>query len=215
MDESGHWNAVYQGREPDGLSWYQAHARRSLGLIDASGTASDAPLIDVGGGTSPLAADLLARGFRELWLLDLSTAALDLSRTSLGEDAVRVHFVAGDACSVALPSAYFAVWHDRAVFHFLTDPGKRAAYVEQAWDAVAPGGHLIIATFAEDGPRRCSGLPVMRYSAEELAAQFASGFDLLGSEREMHRTPAGEVQSFVYCLLRRAGAKARGGGAMG
>lgn len=204
MSGSDHWDRVYAGRPADRLSWHQAHAQRSLALIAGCGLPAEAPIIDVGGGASRLVADLLARGYRAPWLLDLSPAAVELARVALGADAARVTFVVGDVCRVALPAAHFGLWHDRAVFHFLTDAAQRAAYVAQARRALAPGGYLVIATFAEDGPTRCSGLPVMRYSAEALAAQFAAGFMPLASERESHSTPAGQTQSFVYCLLRRA-----------
>jgi len=203
MADRTHWDKIYTAQPADTLSWHQAHVERSLALIEACGIAPDAPLIDVGGGASTLVADLCARGYRDLWLLDLSAAALELARKALGDHAAQVRFVAGDVCRVALPAAHFALWHDRAVFHFLTEPAQRTAYVAQALRAVAPGGHLIVATFAEDGPTQCSGLPVVRYSAEALAAQFAAGCELVTSERETHVTPRGAAQSFVYCLLRR------------
>jgi len=204
MSDKAHWDQVYVGRADDALSWYQRHAVRSLAYIEASGAGRDAAIIDVGGGASNLVADLLHKGYAHLWVLDISPAALATARRRLGDEAARVHWVEADVTRAQLPPAYFDVWHDRAVFHFLTEPAARAAYVAQVHAVVKPGGHVIIATFAEDGPERCSGLPVVRYDARTLAAQFGEGFELLGSEREEHRTPAGTLQRFRYCHLRRA-----------
>lgn len=202
MSERSHWERIYGEKDSAELSWYQHRAERSLALIRDSGVTAEAPIIDVGGGASRLAADLLQEGFRELWVLDISAAALDRARAALGPDASRIRWVESDVTEAALPAAHFALWHDRAVFHFLTDPADRAAYVDTLRTALRPGGDAIIATFAEDGPERCSGLPVMRYDAATLMAQFGGGFELLHTEKESHRTPAGAVQSFRYCRLR-------------
>ena len=203
MSDKAHWDRVYAERADDALSWYQRHAVRSLALIAATGVGPDGAIIDVGGGASGLAADLLARGYSDLWLLDISATALDAARKRLGADAARIRWVEADVTRAELPFGYFDVWHDRAVFHFLIDPAERAAYVATALRAVKPGGHLIIATFAEDGPQRCSGLPVARYDAQSLHAQFGETCELLHTEREAHRTPAGQIQQFRYCHLRR------------
>lgn len=203
MTAKDHWDHVYAGRPADALSWHQRHAQRSLALITASGIAPDAPIIDVGGGASSLVADLLAQGHSNLWVLDLSARALAVARDALGDEAAQIQWIEADVCEAPLPAGYFGVWHDRAVFHFLTDPATRAAYVAKALQSLAPGGHLIVATFAEDGPEQCSGLPVMRYHGHQLAEQFTSGCELLGIEHETHITPAGARQSFVYCHLRR------------
>lgn len=203
MAERSHWDRVYAARADEALSWFQRHPARSLALIEASGVARDAPIIDVGGGTSRLAAELLRRGYSGLWVLDISASALAAARGHLGKDARRVRWVESDVTRVALPEAHFHLWHDRAVFHFLTAPEDRAAYVDAACRAVKPGGHLVIATFAEDGPAQCSGLPVARYDAPSLYAQFAGCCELLRTEREEHRTPAGKRQAFRYCVLRR------------
>jgi SAM-dependent methyltransferase len=203
MSDKAHWDRVYAGRADDKLSWYQRHAVRSLALIEATGVGPDGAIIDVGGGASGLAADLLARGYADVWLLDISATALDAARTRLGADAERIRWVEADVTRAELPPEYFDIWHDRAVFHFLADPAERSAYVAAALHAVRPGGHLIIATFAEDGPERCSGLPVMRYDAQSLHAQFADACELLHTEKEVHSTPAGVIQRFRYCHLRR------------
>src|SRR5829696_628113 len=204
MDDKTYWERVYGTRAPDALSWYQPHASRSLALIRAVIGNTHDPIIDVGGGASVLVDELLDAGYSDLTVLDLAQAALAVARSRLGTRAASVHWLEADVRSVALPRAHYAVWHDRAVFHFLTEPADRDAYVAQVERAVRPGGHVLVATFAEDGPTQCSGLPVARYSAAELHGAFGSAFDLLSSEREEHVTPAGAHQSFVYCLCRRA-----------
>jgi ubiquinone/menaquinone biosynthesis C-methylase UbiE len=203
MADKSHWDCVYADRADDALSWFQQHPRRSLALIAASGVGSDAAIIDVGGGASHLTADLLSEGFADLWVLDISATALAASRTRLGAYADRVHWIEADVTQVDLPPARFDIWHDRAVFHFLTEPADCAAYAAAALCAVKPGGHLIIATFAEDGPEQCSGLPVARYDAASLASQFGDGCSLVHTAKEAHLTPAGKEQQFRYCLLRR------------
>lgn len=202
MDAKAHWESVYSTKSPDAVSWFQAHAEESLQLIAASGVGSGAALIDVGGGASSLVDDLLAAGYRDISVLDLSAAALAAARQRLAARAGLVHWIEGDITQVDLPPARYDLWHDRAVFHFLTDPAARQRYVEQVMRAVRPGGHVIVATFAEDGPLQCSGLPVMRYSAEQLHAEFGERFQLLAERRESHRTPFGSLQRFVYCYCR-------------
>lgn len=213
-DISAHWDAVYQrlgnaeGR-PAGMSWYRPHLERSLhwiGELTAGDTA--ARVIDVGTGESTLADDLLARGYRSLTLVDLSVTALEhlcqrlLARFG-AEACADLRWLAGDATRLALPDAGFDLWHDRAVLHFLTDPAQRDAYVAQATRSVRHGGHLVIATFASDGPTRCSALDVMRYDADALAALFEPGFEALASERDLHTTPGGAPQVFQYLIARR------------
>ena len=202
MPDKAHWDRVYAARADDALSWYQARAERSLALIEASGVGQRGAIIDVGGGASSLTADLLHDGYSDLWLLDISATALAAARQRLGADAAHIHWVEADVIRAELPPGYFDIWHDRAVFHFLTDPAERKAYVTAALRALKPGGHIIIATFAEDGPERCSGLPVARYDAPTLHAQFGAACALLHTEREVHRTPAGQLQQFRYCHLR-------------
>jgi SAM-dependent methyltransferase len=184
------------------VSWYQLEARRSLELITSVASDHAAPIIDVGAGASVLVDNLLDAGYRDLTVLDLSAAALGVSQTRLGDDSSKVNWIVADVLRAPLDRRY-AVWHDRAVFHFLTDAHDRAAYVDQVRDAVKPGGFVLVATFAQDGPEKCSGLPVVRYSAEALHSEFGDEFRLLLSEHEDHRTPAGAEQSFIYCLCRR------------
>ena len=199
-----HWEAVYAQRTPDSVSWFQPHAEHSLELIARAGLTRDAAIIDVGGGASTLADDLLARGYHDLTVLDLSAAALAAAQARLGDDARRVSWVEANITAVDLPRQRYDLWHDRAVFHFLTDVAQRHAYVERVLQSVKPGGHVIVATFAEDGPDHCSGLPVMRYGADVLHAEFGAPFELLEHSRETHHTPGGAVQQFVYCYCRRS-----------
>lgn len=198
-----HWEAVYGSRPTDGVSWYQPRAEYSLRLIAGTGAGPAAAIIDVGGGASTLVDDLLAMGYGNLSVLDLSAQALAAARGRLGAAARRVRWLEADVLHAPLESASIDVWHDRAVFHFLTAPEDRAAYVAQVERVVKPGGHVIVATFAEDGPLQCSGLPVRRYRAEELHGEFGAGFTLVAHEKEAHKTPGGQVQQFVYCYCRK------------
>lgn len=202
MPQKEHWEQVYTTKPTTGVSWFQAHAEQSLQLIQDTGVSRSAAIIDVGGGASTLVDDLLAGGYRALSVLDISAAALKAVQARLGNAAEQVHWLVGDITSIDLPTQAFDVWHDRAVFHFLTTPEQRAAYVRQVLRAVKPGGHVIVSTFAEDGPLQCSGLPVMRYSADGLHAEFGAPFELVRHEQEEHRTPAGSIQKFVYCYCR-------------
>lgn len=204
MQQKDHWERLYTTKAPESVSWFQEHADRSLALIRATGVGTDASIVDVGGGASTLVDDLLERGFRNLTVLDLSGAALATARRRLGERASSVHWTEADVTKVKLPAHAYDIWHDRAVFHFLTAPDDRAAYVRAVVRAVKPGGHVIVAAFAEDGPTHCSGLPVMRYRAAELHAEFDEAFSLVHHEKEAHRTPSGAVQQFIYCYCRKA-----------
>lgn len=204
MDRKQHWEQVYNTKAPDSVSWFQEHADQSLRLIHSTGLAKQAAIIDVGGGASRLADDLVLEGYTDLTVLDLSAAALAVARQRMGKHADAVHWMEGDITRARFPKYRFDVWHDRAVFHFLTDPADRRAYVERVRHAVRPGGHVIVATFAEDGPEKCSGLPVMKYQPETLHAEFGDAFLLIEHEKETHHTPFGTVQQFVYCYCRKA-----------
>jgi ubiquinone/menaquinone biosynthesis C-methylase UbiE len=199
MEPKSHWEHIYSTRAADAVSWYQPHATRSLDLIRSVAPGSGARIIDVGGGASTLVDDLLAGGMSALTVLDISAAALQVAQRRLGQQAQRVRWIAADITKVELDEAAYDVWHDRAVFHFLTDPADRAAYVAQVRRAVRRGGHVIVAAFGPDGPEKCSGLPVVRYGPGQLHAQFGGQFELLDQVVEEHRTPAGTVQQFVYC----------------
>lgn len=204
MQSREHWERVYSTKAATAVSWFQEHAENSLRLIQTTGVSLDAPIIDVGGGASTLVDDLLSHGFSNLTVLDLSVAALHAAQARLGERASQVTWIEADVGSADLPEQGFEVWHDRAVFHFLTEPQERQAYVANVLRSVRPGGHVIVATFAEDGPTQCSGLPVMRYSADELHAEFGQPFSLQQHTKESHHTPFGTVQQFTYCYCRRA-----------
>jgi ubiquinone/menaquinone biosynthesis C-methylase UbiE len=199
-----HWESTYAAKAADRVSWFQPHAQRSLRLIEEAGAAPGEGLIDVGGGASTLVDDLLERGHSALSVLDVSAAALEVARVRLGEKARAVRWIEADITAAELPQQAYALWHDRAVFHFLTEAEQRRAYLANLLGALRPGGHLVVATFAEDGPALCSGLPVVRYSAARLQEAFGAAFTLLRSEDEAHRTPAGALQSFIYCYFRRA-----------
>ncbi len=203
MERKAHWESIYTTKTPTGLSWYQPHAAKSLELIKHTGVDTSAHIIDVGGGASTLVDDLLAEGFRSLTVLDVSFAALESARQRIGARAAQeVAWIEADITQAVLPHLHFDVWHDRAVFHFLAAEERRR-YVAAATYALRPGGHLIIATFASDGPLRCSGLDVVRYSVEELRAAFAA-FRFVESCGEEHSTPFGTKQKFIYCRFTKA-----------
>lgn len=199
MTDKSHWEHVYESKPANSVSWFQEHAALSLDLINSIGASPESSIIDVGGGAATLVDDLLSRGYRRVSVLDLSGNALRVARQRLGERAASVDWIEGDIRTVALPAQAFDVWHDRAVFHFLTDPADRAAYVEQVMRAVKPGGHVIVATFGQDGPTQCSGLPVVRYSPGGLHAEFGAAFRLIEHLSEAHRTPMGTLHHFIYC----------------
>lgn len=203
MQVKNHWEHVYETKSADSVSWFQPHAEQSLRLIHQTGLPQTASIIDVGGGASTLVDDLLNDGFRSVTVLDLSGAALAAARARLGDRAASVTWLEADITQVALPCNAYDIWHDRAVFHFLTSDRDRQAYVSAVLRAVKPGGVVIVATFAEDGPLQCSGLPVVRYSPAALHAEFGARFNLVTHEREEHHTPSGGVQSFIYCYCRK------------
>ena len=203
MQSKEHWETVYASKSSDRVSWFQTHAKLSLQLINETGALADASIIDVGGGASTLADDLLDKGFSKITVLDLSATALAVAQQRLGSRSQTVQWMEANIIEVQLPQYAYDVWHDRAVFHFQTSPQERHAYIEQVLHSVRPGGHVIIATFAEDGPTQCSGLPVTRYSAEELYAEFGARFTLLRHVKEDHHTPSGALQKFVYCYCRK------------
>lgn len=200
MDAKAHWETVYRNEQPHEVSWFQREATLSLALICRVAPGLESRIIVVGGGASTLVDNLTAAGYRHLTVLDVSPAALEVARHGLATAAKRVTGLEADVLSAALAPHPFDVWHDRAVFHFLTSAFDRARYVDQVRRAVKPGGHVMVATFADDGPTRCTGLSVARYSAETLHLEFGAAFRLVESQREEHVTPAGATQAFVYCL---------------
>ncbi|SDE12747.1 class I SAM-dependent methyltransferase [Limimaricola pyoseonensis] len=200
-EQTGHWDSVYRDRAETDVSWYEPRPETSLRLIADAGVSHTAPVIDIGGGASRLAEALFAEGYSDLTVLDLSPHALARAATRLPEGAP-VEWIAGNVLAWA-PARQYALWHDRAAFHFLTDPFDQGRYAQTLAAALAPGGHAVIATFAPEGPDRCSGLPVARWDGPALAAHFGPGFELAVSERHAHTTPGGVVQRFHYGVLRR------------
>jgi len=192
-----HWQKVYATKAPTEVSWYQPVPERSLALIRDTGVPPDAPLLDVGAGASTLVDQLLAAGYTDLTVLDISGTALATAQARLGAAAARVRWVEADITRFT-PERRYALWHDRAVFHFLVEPDRRQRYLDTLGAALALGGHLILATFGPQGPTRCSGLPVQRYAAAELDALLAPRYRLVRSEIEDHLTPAGQPQQFLY-----------------
>ncbi|MBI3775379.1 MAG: class I SAM-dependent methyltransferase [Gammaproteobacteria bacterium] len=204
MQSKDHWENIYSSKATDEVSWFQAHAAVSLRLIRETGEPLSAAIIDVGGGASTLVDDLLAEGYGNLTVLDISGSALAAARQRLGALSSSVTWIEANVTEASLAAQTYDIWHDRAVFHFLITPGERRAYVAAVRQAVKPGGHVIVATFAADGPAKCSGLPVMRYGPHELHAEFGAPFVMLEYEQESHHTPAGSEQKFVYCHCRKA-----------
>ena len=202
MDSKEHWDRVYGTRPPDQVSWFRPHLETSLALIERAAGNRSASIIDVGGGASSLVDDLVARGYRNVTVLDISQAALDVAKQRVGETGKFVHWVQADVTQGNLPAHSFDVWHDRAVFHFLTQPEQRTAYVQNVAMAVKPGGHVIVSTFGPEGPTKCSGLDVMRYDSDALHDEFGGRFRLVESSKELHDTPFGTTQQFLYCYCR-------------
>lgn len=200
MNSQEHWESVYRQKAADEVSWYRAHLETSLGFMEraAAGNRS-AAIADIGGGASTLVDDLVERGYGDITVLDISQRALSVARTRLGKRAERVRWVCADVTDFALAPRSVDVWHDRAVFHFLTDAEKRRDYVRAVLHALRPGGHVIVSTFGPEGPLRCSGLETVRYDAEHLHAEFGSRFALVESAEELHETPFGTRQQFLYC----------------
>ena len=203
MSLKNHWEAIYTQKPANEVSWFQAHAVKSLSIIEKLKVPKTAKIIDVGGGASHLVDDLLEQGYHNLTVLDLSAAALGIAQQRLAEEAKNVCWLVDDVTQLTLEKHSIDVWHDRAVFHFLGTEPERQQYVENVLKIVKPGGYVIISTFAEDGPKECSGLPVQRYSAEGIHTEFGSPFEMLGHEKESHKTPFGTEQKFVYCYCRR------------
>ena len=203
MQTKTHWENVYTTKPASEVSWFQEHSEVSLDLIKRTGVSQQSFVIDVGGGASTLVDDLLSDGFENITVLDISAAALHVAQARLAERAQVVTWLEADITRVTLPASHYNVWHDRAVFHFLTRPADRKRYVETVLASVKPGGHVIVATFSLDGPLRCSGLDVVRYSPDGLHEEFGESFLLVEHTQEVHHTPFGTQQQFVYCYCRK------------
>ena len=203
MHAKKHWESVYTAKGQKEVSWYRPHLDTSLALIEHLIPSHTAAIIDVGAGASSLVDDLAQRRYANITVLDISETALRAAKERLGPDSARIQWLAADVCETDLPPDYYDLWHDRAVFHFLTLPEQRTSYVARAAASVKRNGHLIIATFGPEGPRRCSGLDTVRYDATTLEAEFGAQFALTESRIEWHTTPSGIQQQFLYCVLKR------------
>jgi 2-polyprenyl-3-methyl-5-hydroxy-6-metoxy-1,4-benzoquinol methylase len=197
-----HWDGVYAGKTPGRVSWFRPHLDQSLRFVVAAKIDPDAAIIDVGGGASTFVDDLVDRGYTNVTVLDLSQTALDAAQARLGDRASAVRWICADVTQVGLPEHAYDFWHDRAVFHFLTDSEARARYVVTVRKSVKPGGHIVVATFGPHGPETCSGLEVLRFSPAALHAEFGGDFAKLADATELHKTPWGTEQEFVYCFCR-------------
>ena len=202
MDSKQHWEKVYATKAPEAVSWFAPHLETSLNLIHQATQNKNAAIIDIGGGEATLVDDLLAEGYQDVSVLDISQNAIDVARARIGEKSEQVRWYCADITSATLPQHAFDVWHDRAVFHFLTEDAQRLKYVEQVMRSVKHGGHVIISTFGPEGPEKCSGLDVVRYDASGLHGQFGKIFKLINSSTELHQTPMGTTQQFLYCFCR-------------
>lgn len=202
MNAQSHWERIYTEKAPDAVSWYRPHLEKSLSLIEQVALGKSAAIIDVGGGESTLVDDLLARGYENITVVDISQTAIDASRKRLGAASELVSWVVADINKIELEASAYELWHDRAVFHFLAAETDRVAYVRQVTRAVRRGGHVIVSTFGPEGPMKCSGLDVVRYDARSLHREFGEHFQLLESSKELHHTPFGTVQQFLYCHCR-------------
>jgi SAM-dependent methyltransferase len=196
-----HWEGVYTKKGENEVSWFQDNPAPSLELIAHVSAIPASAIIDIGGGASRLVDNLVDRGFEDVTVLDLSEAALEAAKGRLGGRAAQVHWIVADA-TVWQPLKIYDIWHDRAAFHFLTEDRDRAAYVERLEGALIVGGYAIIATFALDGPERCSGLPVVRYDPVSLGQTLGRAFQLVDTRRHTHATPWGSDQSFQFSVFR-------------
>lgn len=201
-NRKSHWETIYTTKRDTEVSWFQENPAPSLELIDLARPTPKSAIVDIGGGASRLVDSLVARGFKHVTVLDISQAALEVAKARLGEGASQVEWIVADVTRWH-PAQTFDIWHDRAAFHFLTDAADRSAYVTRMKQAIKPGGHVIIGTFAIDGPEKCSGLPVNRYDAASLAKEFGKGFELMDARRHDHSTPWGSTQRFQFCIFRR------------
>jgi 2-polyprenyl-3-methyl-5-hydroxy-6-metoxy-1,4-benzoquinol methylase len=201
MDKKAHWEQVYGSKAPDAVSWYAPHLETSLKLIHQAKVNKNAAIIDIGGGESTLVDDLITEGYQNISVLDISQKAIDVSKERIGNPANKVDWHCSDITQATLPQNYFDVWHDRAVFHFLTEEAQRVKYVEQVKRSVKKGGHVIMSTFGPKGPEKCSELDVVRYDTENLHEQLGNSFEMISNSIEIHRTPTNISQQFIYCLF--------------
>jgi 2-polyprenyl-3-methyl-5-hydroxy-6-metoxy-1,4-benzoquinol methylase len=201
LNRKAHWETVYTTKGENEVSWFQENPALSLELIELARPTPQSAIVDIGGGASRLVDSLVARGFRNVTVLDLSEAALAAAKARLGDRGQSVHWLTADVTRW-YPTQTYDIWHDRAAFHFLTEPSDRDAYVARLKQAMKPDGHAIIGTFALDGPEKCSGLPVNRYDAASLGAALGASFELIDTRRHEHATPWNSIQRFQFCVFR-------------
>lgn len=201
MNTTSHWDSVYASKDSNEVSWFQAYPTQSIDLIQRSGIPKKSNIIDIGGGASSLVDKLVIEGFESITVLDISSNALETSKHRLGKTSKQVQWITGDVLKVGLPLHCFDFWHDRAVMHFLTNFNDRQVYRSKVLTSLKPGGFIAIVTFAEDGPDRCSGLPVQRVSIDALSHEFGKNVRLVAGEKHSHFTPGGMEQRFLSCLF--------------
>jgi len=203
MNETEHWEEIYSTRSASQVGWYAAHLETSIKWITELKLAPEDPLIDIGGGASTLVDDLLKSGHRNLTVLDLSRRALQLSQQRLNQQSSAITWLNGDVTEIELPPKYFCMWHDRAVFHFLIEAVAQQQYRDAMLKTLKIGGYFLIGTFSPDAPPQCSGLPVQRYTSDLLGKIFGKEFELKRQQNEIHYTPSGVEQAYIYCLFLR------------
>ncbi len=200
--EKQHWENVYGTKAEDDVSWFQTYPKTSMDFVASLQVDLSANIIDIGGGDSRLVDALLDKGYHNIWVLDISAASIEKAQKRLGADASKVHWIVSDVTEFVSPVKYH-VWHDRAAFHFLTTEDKIASYISIAENAIHPGGYLVLGTFSENGPTKCSGLEIRQYSEASMVARFATSFEKLRCITEDHQTPFGTTQNFTFCSFRR------------
>lgn len=203
FDPKTHWESIYKTKSSKEVSWYSPHLERSLEIITGLGLPADAKILDVGAGASTLPDDLLARGFKNITVLDISSEALKVSKERLGKSADLIQWLEGDITQVSLEAGSYDLWHDRAVFHFLTNLEDRKKYVKKLVSALKPNAYVLMATFGPNGPLKCSGLEIVRYSAGNLQKELEGSFQLEQHFAEIHKTPFDTTQEFLYCLFKK------------
>ncbi len=207
IDEKLHWENIYKTKSSKEVSWFKSHLEKSLELILKLNLSKDVQIMDIGGGASTLPDDLLAKGFKNITVLDISSEALKVSQNRLGSKQSQIRWLEADITKTFLESNRYDLWHDRAVFHFLTDLSDRKKYVAQLKHSLKPNSHVIISTFSLKGPLKCSGLEIVRYSPETLRAELGKEFKLVESQEEEHSTPFGTTQAFIYCHFKKVVAR--------
>ncbi|SDP20132.1 Methyltransferase domain-containing protein [Mucilaginibacter sp. OK268] len=200
--EKQHWENVYGSKAEDDVSWFQTYPKTSMDFVGSLPVDLSANIIDIGGGDSRLVDALLDKGYQNIWVLDISEASIEKAQKRLGTNAAKVHWIVSDVTEF-IPPVKYHVWHDRAAFHFLTTEDKIASYVSIAEDAIHPGGYLVLGTFSENGPTKCSGLEIKQYSEASMATRFADSFEKLRCITEDHQTPFNTTQNFTFCSFRR------------